>query len=44
MKPLTAILVVALVLAIAVPIKIYQWNDCRMVGHSWFYCVMRMGE
>lgn len=35
---------VALLIGGAIWWKVYRWNDCRAVGHGWFYCVATIGK
>ena len=43
-KLVSAIVFAVIVLSFAVWWNIYAYQDCKAVGHSTFYCVMRIGR
>lgn len=44
MKNAGAIVVICLALAIGVSCSVMRWNDCRKVGHAWWYCMSEMNR
>lgn len=44
MKTLVGALGVVAVFAVIIGWKVYAYDDCRHVGHAWFYCVMKTGD
>lgn len=44
MKALVVIIGCAVFLAFLIWWNVYAYRDCRNVGHTKFYCVMRIGK
>lgn len=44
MRTLVPILLFAALLATGVWWEVYKYQDCKMVGRSTLYCVMRVGQ
>lgn len=43
MRAIGLILLVLAILGLGCAWKVYEFRDCRRVGHSTFYCVMKWG-
>lgn len=41
MKEILALVFIVAFLTFFVWWNVYRWRDCKMVGHSSFYCLMR---
>lgn len=42
MRDLAVVLAVLVVLALGVWWQVYKYNECKVVGHSTFYCIMTL--
>ena len=44
MKYIAFTLVFVVIIGAVVAWKVYEYRDCKNVGHSTFYCVMKSGK
>jgi len=44
LKLIGMLLAVLVVLSIPVGCKVYQFSDCKKVGHSTLYCIIKAGK
>lgn len=41
---MTIVACVFVLLVFAVSCSVLRWNDCRKVGHAWWYCVSEISR